>query len=124
MKLRVEMTKEELEEMLKEKLSMSGFGLADEDSIQWKTKPTLHVVIEAVPVAKPATTAGSKALPVHAPTKPTTRKVDPNLLPAGMDQTMVDELTDDALADAADPKKRLMPGESFADPREDAPDDE
>lgn len=121
MKLRVEMTKEELEGMLKERLAQSGFGLANEESIQWKMKPTLHVVIEAVPVAKPAPT---QTEPTRAATQPTTRKVDPSLLPAGMDPGMIDELTGDALADAADPKKRLMPGESFNDPREDAPDEQ
>lgn len=122
MKLRVEMTKEELEEMLKEKLAKSGFGLASEDSIQWKTKPALHVVIEATPVESPATVAPTKQF-ARAPTRPSTRPVDSSLLPAGMDQSMIDELTDDALAGAADPKKRLLPGETFRDPREDVPDE-
>jgi len=122
MKVTIEWSKEELETMIREKLEIAGFEPADDEAIQWKTRPALHIVIQANPCA----TVGNPAEPVHTHNAP--RLIDgfhgDGKLPAHMfpEGAALDELT--AAAAAEDPLARVAslrpmhPGESNGDPRD------
>lgn len=110
MRITIEWTKEELEGMIREKLRQAHFQPADqEDSIQWKTKPQLHVVIQAEQSAGP--------LPAGIP-QVDLRTVDPGLVPPGFTPPDIEDPLE-----AAARARPLFPTESRNDPRGDNDDE-
>ena len=104
MRITIEWTKEELEKMIREKLLQAHFQPVDqEDSIQWKTKPQLHVVIQAEQAESP--------LPPGVPAIDL-KTVDPSLVPPGF----VPPEPEDPL-EAAARARTLYPTETREDPR-------
>ena len=114
MKITIEWTKEELEKMIREKLQQAAFRpVADDpEAIQWKTKPALHVVIQAEQIEG---------------TQPPIEEVslsqeDATLVPVSAVPNDPAEELPDPLEEAA--RARLLsPNESYKDPRGDNEDD-
>lgn len=123
MRVTIEWSKEELEEMIREKLESAGFEPRDEENaLQWKTKPKLHVVIQARQVEAPSQARSPSTLTAGAGA-PTAEegyqgsgRLPGDMFPPGTEL--------DALQEAAGRVQRArLPGEKTYDPRGDDDDE-
>ena len=112
MKMTIEWSKEELEEMICERLGEAGFEPIDEKSIQWKTKPELHIIIHAKAslalLQSPALAAPPRGAPTPAEGFQGDGRLPAEMFPPGADL--------DALQAAAETEATLA-GETRGDPR-------
>ncbi len=113
MRITIEWTKEELEEMICEKLRQAHFQPVNQEgevSILWKTKPKLHVVIQAERLAGPLSASASSV---------DLRTVDPSLVPPEFSPPEMEDPLE-----AAARTRLLRPNESREDPRGDNDDED
>lgn len=126
MKMTIEWSKEELEEMIREKLAEAGFEPEEEGGIKWKTRPELHIVIQARVNPELAKAAQSESVPPQRAPEPGDGFHGDGKLPADMfpDGADVEGLAaaaaeEDELARQMASLRPMHPGETKGDPRGD-----
>lgn len=126
MKMTIEWSKEELEEMIREKLAESGFEPEEEGGIKWKTRPELHIVIQARVNPELLQVAQSESAPRRKAPEPEDGfkgdgKLPAHLFPHGaaLDELEAAAAEEDELARQTASLRPMHPGETKGDPRGD-----